>query len=212
MSATRLLVLAVVRAHGRTHGYRVGQDLLGWNADKWAHIKTGSIYHALRQLTKEGLLEECPDAVSDNGPMRNEYELTPGGEAEFNRLIEKALTVPQPKPDSFCAGLVMMSALSRDRVLDYLRRRLATLAEQRSRVDLANHNAHWTGEDALPAHMDALLGFWANHTETSHDWVDALIGKIAGGAYEFADDNPKVFATPGSPMPVRQPNSYDRAG
>ncbi|OLT29722.1 hypothetical protein BJF83_10045 [Nocardiopsis sp. CNR-923] len=35
MSATRLLVLGVVRMHGRAHGYRVGRELMSWGADAW---------------------------------------------------------------------------------------------------------------------------------------------------------------------------------
>ncbi|NUT10617.1 MAG: PadR family transcriptional regulator, partial [Nonomuraea sp.] len=55
MSATRLLVLGVVRLHGRAHGYLVGSELESWEAGQWAGLRSGSIYHALRQLAKEGL-------------------------------------------------------------------------------------------------------------------------------------------------------------
>ncbi len=56
-SATRLLVLGVVRKHGKAHGYQVRRELLTWSADKWANVAPGSIYHALKQMAKEGLLE-----------------------------------------------------------------------------------------------------------------------------------------------------------
>lgn len=39
VAATRLLVLGVVRGYGRAHGYLVGTDLLGWEADRWANVK-----------------------------------------------------------------------------------------------------------------------------------------------------------------------------
>ena len=47
MSATRLLVLGVVRMFGRAHGYQVRRELLTWSADEWANVQPGSIYHAL---------------------------------------------------------------------------------------------------------------------------------------------------------------------
>jgi DNA-binding PadR family transcriptional regulator len=198
MSATRLLVLAFVRAHGRAHGYLIGQELLAWNADKWANTKTGSIYHALRQLAKERLLVEFNVAAADAAPARTEYEISDIGEEEFQTLIKRALTQPDPRPDMFCAGLVLMSALPRARVLSYLKERLAILSEQKSNVDRANHDATFTGEKALPPHVDALLNFWAQHTDCSVQWVETLVSKIGGGAYVFADDDARAFGSPNS--------------
>ena len=198
MSATRLLVLAFVRAHGRAHGYLVGQELLAWNADKWANTKTGSIYHALRQLAKEGSLREIEISATETSPARTEYEISEQGAAEFERLLERALTVPEPRPDMLCAGLVLMSALPRAKALKFLRERLSKLAEQRANVDRANSTAQWSGDRALPPHVEALLSFWTHHTVSSHDWVLALIRKIEDGAYIFADEDPKAFGNPGS--------------
>lgn len=200
MSATRLLVLAFVRAHGRAHGYLVGRELLAWSADKWANTKTGSIYHALRQLAKEGLLDEFEVPETDTVPARTDYSITKEGEAEFHRLMEKALTVPETRPDMLCAGLVLMSTLPRKTVIDYLRVRLENLRQQQNTVDEANGRAKWSGERALPPHVEALLSFWTHSTVSSQAWVEGLIKKIEDGAYVFADEDDKAFATPSAPM------------
>lgn len=202
MSATRLLVLAFVRAHGRAHGYLVGQELLAWNADKWANTKTGSIYHALRQLAKEGLLSAFEVAATDSTPERTDYSITGAGEAEFQRLMEKALTVPQMRPDMLCAGLVLMSALPRATVLGYLRARLETLNAYQGDIDHASSTANWSGERALPPHVEALLSFWTHANSSNRDWLEGLIGKIAGGAYVFADEDEGAFGSPSAPMVV----------
>lgn len=202
MSATRLLVLAFVRAHGRAHGYLIGQELLAWNADKWANTKTGSIYHALRQLGKEGLLAEFEVAATDTTPARTDYSITETGEAEFQRLMEKALTVPQMRPDMLCAGLVLMSALARPTVLGYLRARMDGLNAYQADIDHANSTAKWSGERALPPHVEALLGFWMHANSSNRDWLEGLIGKIEGGAYVFANEDEAAFGSPSSPMMV----------
>lgn len=54
MSAIRLLVLGAVRQHGRAHGYQIRNDLEFWGAHEWSNAKPGSIYHALKQLAKQG--------------------------------------------------------------------------------------------------------------------------------------------------------------
>jgi DNA-binding PadR family transcriptional regulator len=71
MSATRLLVLGIVRGYGRAHGYRVGNDLVSWGADEWANVKWGSIYHALRALTQSGFLlgqNDIPGRTTTSSP------------------------------------------------------------------------------------------------------------------------------------------------
>lgn len=200
MSATRLLVLAFVRAHRRAHGYLVGQELMAWDADKWANTKTGSIYHALRQLGKEGLLEEFEVPATEAAPARTDYAITDAGDAEFHRLMEKALTVPEMRPDMLCAGLVLMSALPRATVLKHLRVRLDKLAAQRADVDHANSTARFVGDRALPPHVEALLSFWTSNIACNYDWLEELIGKIEGGAYVFTDEDENAFGSPSAPM------------
>src|SRR5919197_662274 len=80
MSAIRLLVLGAVRQHGRAHGYQVRNDLEYWGAHEWSNAKPGSIYHALKQMAKQGLLHAHEVAPSTaGGPPRTEYELTEQG-------------------------------------------------------------------------------------------------------------------------------------
>lgn len=104
MSAIRLLVLGTVRRHGRAHGYQVRGDLEFWGAHEWSHAKPGSIYHALKQLAKQGLLhahEIAPSAVG--GPPRTEYEITEAG--TYFRLVRAALTAYDQKTDIRSAAL-----------------------------------------------------------------------------------------------------------
>ena len=68
MSATRLLVLGVVRMYGSAHGYQVRRELLTWSADKWANVAPGSIYHALKKMAAEKLLEEVATETEAQGP------------------------------------------------------------------------------------------------------------------------------------------------
>lgn len=198
MSATRLLVLGFVRIHGRAHGYLVGQELLAWEADKWANTKTGSIYHALRQLTKEGLLEAHESETRDGGPPRTDYKITEAGDAEFSRLLRVALVEPDPRPDMLCAGLAFLSALPRAVAIGYLEDRRTILAEHKASVFRAAEAADFTGENPLPAHVEALINFWEHTSSSSCEWVEGLIAKLREGAYVFADEDPKVFGTPGS--------------
>jgi DNA-binding PadR family transcriptional regulator len=185
MSATRLLVLGIVRGYGRAHGYRIGNDLLSWGADEWANVKWGSIYHALHSLTEGGYLRDFNDM-----PGRTEYELTERGEAEYMKLLRDALRRPQPRPDALGAALAMLPSLSREEAIALLRERLAALetARDKARAQV----------DALvdPPHVRELFGMWEHSAASSAEWTRGLIERLEGGAYPMAGE-PRSPGKPG---------------
>ena len=135
MSTIRLLVLGAVRQHGRAHGYQVRSDLEYWGAHEWSNAKPGSIYHALKQMAKQGVLlahEVAPSTVG--GPPRTEYELTEAGREEYFRLLREALSSYDQKTDVMSAALGFMVDLPRAEVVALLRERLAKLAGWRASV------------------------------------------------------------------------------
>ena len=181
MSATRLLVLGLVRALGTAHGYRIHGELVSWGADKWANVKWGSIYHALRQLAKEGRLRvhdaECTGRV--------DYSITPEGETEFMRLLRTALRVPEPRQDMLAAGLVFLPALRREDAIGLLRERVRAIEAV---LDDLRASLPAPGDPALPAHVRELFGMWLHQTEASADWARSLADRLAAGAYVMAGE------------------------
>lgn len=181
MSATRLLVLGVVRGYGRAHGYRVGTDLAAWGADEWANVKWGSIYHALRTLTESGALVDHLDV-----PGRTEYAITEKGEAEFQKLLREALRRPRSRPDQLGAALAVLPALPRAEAVRLLRERLGALEEIRDKaqaqLDERVDRPHWT----------ELFGLWRDTAAGGVAWTTGLIERLEAGAYAMAGE-------PGSP-------------
>lgn len=181
MSATRLLVLGVVRGYGRAHGYRIGTDLLSWGADEWANVKWGSIYHALRTLTRDGLLLD-----HDVVPGRTDYELTERGDAEFRRLLREAVRRPQPRADSLGAALALLPSLGREEAVALLQERLAVLEERRDKARVQREG--W----ADPPHVRELFGLWEHDAAGGVEWTRGLVARLREGAYVMAGE-------PGSP-------------
>lgn len=181
MSATRLLVLGIVRGYGRAHGYRVGSDLASWDAADWANVKWGSIYHALRSLTRSGHLLDHDDVAG-----RTDYELTERGEAEYLRLLRDAVRRPQSRPDYLGAALAMLPSLSRDEAVRLLRERLTALEETRDKAR-AQLDA-WTD----PPHWSELYGLWEHTAAGGVEWTAGLIERLEAGRYAMAGE-------PGSP-------------
>ncbi|MGQ5224926.1 PadR family transcriptional regulator [Streptomyces sp. MN3] len=186
MSVIRLLVLGAVRQHGRAHGYQVRNDLEYWGAHEWSNAKPGSIYHALKQMAKQGLLVAHETAPSTaGGPPRTEYEVTEQGTEEYFRLLREALTSYDQKPDVLSAGLGLMVDLERGEALALLERRLASIGEWRRAV-----TEYYVPEDGPGrlGHIGEIMDFWVHSADTGAAWTRGLITRIRGGAYTFAGE------------------------
>ncbi|MFE9134928.1 PadR family transcriptional regulator [Streptomyces sp. NPDC007355] len=186
MSAIRLLVLGAVKQHGRAHGYQVRNDLEYWGAHEWSHAKPGSIYHALKQMAKQGLLrahEVAPSAVG--GPPRVEYELTDQGREEYLALLREALTTYDQKMDVLSAGIGFIVDLPREEAAELLRRRVRALDEWRAAV-----REYYTpeGGPGQLGHIGEIMHMWVHSADAGKEWTLGLIERIEGGAYVFAGE------------------------
>ncbi|UNO40635.1 PadR family transcriptional regulator [Streptomyces sp. MST-110588] len=186
MSAIRLLVLGAVRQHGRAHGYQVRNDLEYWGAHEWSNAKPGSIYHALKQMAKQGLMlahDIAPSTVG--GPPRTEYELTVAGEEEYFRLLRAALSRHDQKVDELSAGVGFMVDLPRSEAVALLKERVRALEAWRAEV-----TEHYTPEDGPGqlGHIGEIMNMWVHSSDSGTEWTRGLIERIEGGAYVFAGE------------------------
>lgn len=183
MSAIRLLVLGAVRQRGRAHGYQVRNDLESWGAHEWSNAKPGSIYHALQQMAKQGLLlahEIAPSTAG--GPPRAEYELTLRGTEEFLSLLREALASYDQKLDVVSAGIGFIVHLPREEAVALLKKRVAGLEEWRKAV-----TDYYTPEDGPEqlGHIGEIMHLWVHSADAGAQWTRGLIERVEGGAYTF---------------------------
>ncbi|WP_327245684.1 PadR family transcriptional regulator [Streptomyces sp. NBC_01320] len=186
MSAIRLLVLGAVRQHGRAHGYQVRNDLEYWGAHEWSNAKPGSVYHALKQMAKQGLLiahEVAPSTAG--GPPRTEYEITEKGTEEYLALLRAALTSYDQKMDVLSAGIGFIVDLERSEAVALLKERVARLAAWRASV-----TEYYTPEDGPESlgHIGEIMNMWVHSADAGAEWTRGLIERIEGGAYTFAGE------------------------
>ncbi|HBF81629.1 MAG TPA: transcriptional regulator [Streptomyces sp.] len=186
MSAIRLLVLGAVRQHGRAHGYQVRNDLEYWGAHEWSNAKPGSIYHALKQMAKQGLLlahETAPSTVG--GPPRTEYEITERGTQEYLSLLRSSLTSYDQSMDVLSAGVGFIVDLERGEAVALLRKRIAAIEGWRASV--TEHYTPAEGPESL-GHIGEIMNLWLHTADLGAEWTRGLIARIEGGAYTFAGE------------------------
>ncbi|GAA2794804.1 PadR family transcriptional regulator [Streptomyces showdoensis] len=186
MSAIRLLVLGAVKQHGRAHGYQVRNDLEYWGAHEWSHAKPGSIYHALKQMAKQGLLRADEIAPSTaGGPPRVEYEITEAGREEYLRLLRAAVSTYDQDMDVLSAGIGFIVDLPRAEALELLRERLRALDAWRTAV--TEYYTPEGGPEQL-GHIGEIMHLWVHSADAGRVWTLGLIDRIEGGAYVFAGE------------------------
>ncbi|MFD4644245.1 PadR family transcriptional regulator [Lentzea sp. NPDC058436] len=183
MSATRMLVLGVVKLVGEAHGYVVRRELKSWSADSWANVQPGSIYHALKALAKDGLLEPV-GVESGEGPARTTYKITPAGEHELDDLLGHALANPAAGNDEVSAGVAMLNLVPRRQAVVLLKNRLAGLEGQ---LTPTRHGVESMPDMGKPAHVSELFRLWLVHLEGQVRWTRELIERLEAGAYDLRD-------------------------
>lgn len=186
MSAIRLLVLGAVRQHGRAHGYQVRNDLEYWGAHEWSNAKPGSVYHALKQMARQGLLHAHETAPSTaGGPPRTEYEITGRGEEEFFRLLREALVSYDQKTDVRSAAIGFLVELPRAEALELLRERIRRIARWRDAV-----TGEYLPEDGPGrlGHIGEIMGMWLHTADSDAAWTQGLVDRLESGAYTFAGE------------------------
>ncbi|MBI3688898.1 MAG: PadR family transcriptional regulator [Actinobacteria bacterium] len=199
MSVTRLLVLGAVRIFQPAHGYLIRQELISWHADEWAHLNPGSVYNALRSLTRGGLLSEVPVPPAEPvGPAaRAAYRITPAGEEEFLRLLRQCLVSVRPyQPEWLQAGIAFAWALPRHEMLD-------ALVTHRHQLEARLAWVRWAEQDICnhplkPALVVEQFRLHEAHLTGELAWLEAVSARIEAGEYGFDGEDPaRIMPTPG---------------
>ena len=195
MSATRLLILGAVRIFQPVHGYFVRRELQSWHVDEWAHLNPGSIYNALRTLTREGLLEEVATESDAGRPARTTYALTNDGETEFLHLLREALRTVDPfAPDRTFAAMSFAFALSREEVV-------ATLESRVAQVEASHRTNRFRVQEIVadadtPNHIAELARLADAWQQGELRWTRDLLKRVRSGAMAFAGEK-------GAPLTAR---------
>jgi DNA-binding PadR family transcriptional regulator len=187
MSVTRMLILGLVRWLEPVHGYQVRRELVSWNVEDWANVAPGSIYHGLRKMTEEGLLEEVASEQVGGRPARTTYRTTRFGQEEFHRLLRKYWWEMHQVADPFLAAMSFLPSLPRREVVLAMRNRIAVL---RGQIDQAS-SADWTQDK--PVHVSWLGDLMVARVEAEIAWCERVVARIEAGEGQHEGD-------PGEPL------------
>ncbi|WP_433056431.1 PadR family transcriptional regulator [Dactylosporangium sp. CS-033363] len=184
MSVTRLMILGLVHYLQPVHGYDIRKELSSWNVESWANVQPGSIYHALRKMSEEGLLAEVATEQVGNRPARTVYRMTPAGAAEYQTLLRRYWWEYQEPTDPFLAAFAFLPHLPRSEAVGALRARARLLegwvATYRDNGD------KWM--DNKPVHVGWQFELTMARCEAEARWCHDIAARIEAGEGVHRDE------------------------
>lgn len=191
-NSTRLLVLGCVRIFQPVHGYDVRRELLSWRAGEWANVAPGSIYNALKSLTRDGLLEVVGTAQVGGRPERTSYRLTGEGEKEFQSLLRDTWWNVEAPLDPLMPGIVLLWAMPRAEAIAALRHRIAHSEGVRtSRQFVIEQYADPVSE----MQVKEMLRLMIARLDGEIAWARALMSRLESGEYQLAGEDGPIART-----------------
>jgi DNA-binding PadR family transcriptional regulator len=174
-----MMILGLVRWMQPVHGYDVRRELLSWSADKWANVQPGSIYHALRKLTDEGLLREVATEQVGARPARTTYEITPKGEDEFQTQLRGHWWNLAEVADPFLVAFSFLPALPREEASAALRNRARRLRSGNESLRAAMDSG-WM-KQGKPTHVTWMWQLAIARAEGEIAWCERIADLIDAG-------------------------------
>ncbi len=177
-----MMILGVVRLLQPVHGYDVRRELLSWNADKWANVQPGSIYHALKKLADEGALREVGQEQVAGRPARTIYECTPKGDEQFRDLLTSYLWgTGEGYVDPFVAAFSFLMNVPREETVAVLRNR-ARLLKTANEGMKAAYTSGWAVPELKPRNVRWMLELQIARSEGEILWCERVAKEIEEGA------------------------------
>jgi DNA-binding PadR family transcriptional regulator len=202
-STTRLLVLGVVRIFQPVHGYDVRRELISWRAAEWASIQPGSIYNALKTLTRDGYLEVVGTGQVGGRPERTSYRITSAGNDEFRVLLRAEWWNVRPPVDPLMAAVSFLGYLARDEAIAALEHRVAQIHGMVRHVEFAIE-AHDGAES--PFHVREMMRLMNARVVAEVEWARQFIARLRNREYSTADDPPWQPASMLAGAPAASPS------
>lgn len=169
----RLLILGVLH-RGDFHPYEIKRRLERAMVECYTDVDVGTLYYAVRQLAKDGLIEAVAEERVARGGVRTIYRVTAAGRAAFREGLHLQFDVEGPVSQTLYGALLFLHLADLSVVDQSLRRRIARLDElieklNPIREELAPRLS--TGGEHLIEHLD-------RQRRLDRDWLRDLLADV----------------------------------
>ena len=179
----RLLILGVLH-RGDFHPYEIKRRLQAAMVECYIDVDVGTLYYAVRQLEKDGLISAVAEERVARGGVRTIYRITDEGRRQFRDGLHEQIDAEGPVSRTLYGVLLFLHLADPEVAKDSLRRRIARLDDLilklgPIRKELAPVTS--TGGEHLLRHIE-------KQRALDRTWLKALLADIeANGIRDVAD-------------------------
>lgn len=169
----RALILGVLH-RGDFHPYEIKRRLEKAMVECYIDVDVGTLYYAIRQLEKEGLISAVSREHVARGGMRTVYRITPQGKAEFQTLLHRQFEEEGPVSQTLYGALLFLHLADPAVVEDLLRRRIARLDELIAKLGPIRKGLApvlSTGGEHLLKHIE-------KQRQLDREWLKGLLAEV----------------------------------
>src|SRR5262249_25420437 len=117
------------------HPYEIHQTMQEREAWRLVKLTTGSLYHTIDRLARDGMIEAVETSREGRRPERTTYRLTDTGRDAFAIRLRAIVAEPATEYPQYAVAIAMLHTLDQADAMQQLRRRAlsleATLAAER---------------------------------------------------------------------------------
>ncbi|HEY3778358.1 MAG TPA: PadR family transcriptional regulator [Rhizomicrobium sp.] len=168
-----LLILGVLH-RGDFHPYEIKRRLENAMVECYIDVDVGTLYYAIRQLEKDGLISAVSQERVARGGMRTIYRITAKGKKEFQELLHGQFEQEGPVSQTLYGALLFLHLCDLNIVEDLVRRRIARLDELIAKlvpIRKELRDALSTGGEHLLRHLD-------KQRRLDRAWLKGLLADI----------------------------------
>lgn len=169
----RLLILGVLH-RGDFHPYEIKRRLENAMVECYIDVDVGTLYYAIRQLEKVGLISAVSQERVARGGIRTVYRISASGRAEFRELLHRQFEEEGPVSQTLYGALLFLHLSDLATVEDLVRRRIAHLDELIAKLGPIRKEfapVISTGGEHLLRHLD-------KQRRLDRDWLKGLLADI----------------------------------
>jgi DNA-binding PadR family transcriptional regulator len=185
----RQLILGVLH-RGDFHPYEIKRRLQTAMVECYIDVDVGTLYYAVRQLEKEGLIDAVAEERVARGGMRTIYRITPRGRAEFRESLHRQFDVEGPVSQTLYGALLFLHLADRFTIEEALCRRIARLDELIVKLEPIRELA-----PVLSTGGEHLLGHVEQQRYMDRAWLKALLADIETNGIRDVADPSKLSGT-----------------
>jgi DNA-binding PadR family transcriptional regulator len=185
-----LLILGVLH-RGNLHPYEIKRRFSNAMVECYTDVDVGTLYYAIRQLAKAGLITAVTRERVARGGVRTVYGITVKGKRRFQELLRAQFEAEGSVPDTLYSAMLFLHLSDLPKVAELLRQRIARqtaaikkLAAVRKQLMpvLSTGGLHLLTHLTLQRRLDL-------------KWLQGVLADVAAGRVRDVSD-PKRLAAP----------------